>query len=258
MPDPRRLAGAAALALVWLSRLPVGRWLPDPPPSLAASVWAFPLAGIVIGALGAGAYALAAACGLPPVIAAILAVGAQVLATGGLHEDGLADFADGMGGTNIQQRLQIMRDSRIGSYGALTLGLVTALRIAALATLPLGGAIAALIVGGALSRAGLVVALRLMPPARPDGLGRQGGRSAIPQVAAALIIGLITGIISVLLGYYGGFITLFLAIVTLAAVQFWLGGLARRRLGGQTGDVLGALQQAGETAMLTILAARLS
>ncbi|WP_294931420.1 adenosylcobinamide-GDP ribazoletransferase [uncultured Paracoccus sp.] len=258
MPDPRRLPGAAALALVWLSRLPVGRWLPDPPPSLAASVWAFPLAGIVIGALGAGAYALAVVCGLPPAVAAILAVGAQMLATGGLHEDGLADFADGMGGTSIQQRLQIMRDSRIGSYGALTLGLVTALRIAALAALPPGGAIAALIVGGALSRAGLVVALRLMPPARPDGLGRQGGRPARPQVAAALAIGLMSGIIAVLSGYYGGFITLFLAIVALAAVQFWLGRLARRRLGGQTGDVLGALQQAGETAMLTILAARLS
>lgn len=246
---------AILLALVWLSRLPVGRWLPDPPPALAASVWAFPLAGAVIGALGAGAYALATLAGLPQVLAAIVAVGAQILITGGLHEDGLADFADGLGGADVAQRLQIMRDSRIGSHGALALGLVCALRIAALAALPFAAAIAALIVSAVLSRAGLVVALNLMPPARRDGLGRQGGRPGRGQVGAALILAMSCAVVSLSICSMTS-MNLIPGLMALISAQLWLGFLAQHRLGGQTGDVLGALQQVGEAAFLCLLAAR--
>ncbi|MDN3711343.1 adenosylcobinamide-GDP ribazoletransferase [Paracoccus cavernae] len=99
--------------------------------------------GLVVGSIAAAVFAATMALGLPQALAAILAVAAMVWLSGGLHEDGLADLADGMGGPNRERRLEIMRDSRIGSYGALTLGLVTAIRITALAVLPVPAAIGA-------------------------------------------------------------------------------------------------------------------
>ncbi len=168
MGAARRLA-EARLALALLTRLPVGR-LPDPAPPLAASAWAWPLAGLAAAILPALVFWAAP---LPPLMAALLALAAGVVATGGLHEDGLSDVADGFGGGPTRERkLEIMKDSRIGSYGALALALGLGLRATGLAAAPdaCTGA-AALLALGAASRAGLPAAMVLLAPARPGGLG---------------------------------------------------------------------------------------
>ncbi|MDZ7905514.1 MAG: adenosylcobinamide-GDP ribazoletransferase [Cypionkella sp.] len=123
------------LALMLLTRLPAGHLAQagDPPP-LARAVWAYPIVGALVGAMGAGVLVGAATLGLAPSIAATLALAVCILATGGLHEDGLADVADGFGGGQDRARkLEIMRDSRIGSYGTLALILSLALRVQILA-----------------------------------------------------------------------------------------------------------------------------
>src|SRR5690606_31782388 len=152
---------------------PLGQFLPAAPPHLAQAAWAFPLAGLVVGLAGAAVLALGGLAGLPAMLAALLAVGATILATGGLHEDGLADLADGTGGATREKRLEIMRDSRIGSYGVLALILAVGLRAAAIAAL-FGQpwlAAAGMVGLAAASRAGMAAGLRLMPPARAGGLG---------------------------------------------------------------------------------------
>src|SRR4051812_17521423 len=125
------------VALAFYTRLPVAQPTPADGAALARAGWAAPLVGALIGALGALAYWIAIRLNLPPLVAATLAVGATLLLTGGLHEDGLADTADGFGGGAARQQiLDIMRDSRIGTYGALALGISLLLRIGALSDLP--------------------------------------------------------------------------------------------------------------------------
>lgn len=228
-----------ALTLGFFTRLPVGRNV-APLPTLAAAAWALPLAGLAVAAPGAVLLALA-----PGPLGAILAVGLAVWLSGGLHEDGLADLADGMGGRDRARRLEIMRDSRIGSYGVLALGLVTALRIAALAALPFAGA--AFLALAMLSRAGMAL-LMAMPPARREGLGAGAGRPVRRVLAAAGVIALASA--ASLIGP-GRMAVAVPAVVLAQAAIAWL---AARRLGGQTGDVLGAAQQAGEASGLVALA----
>lgn len=245
-PPPRAVRDLA-LALVWLTRLPLGGVLERNPPPLAAAVWAFPLVGLVVGALSAGVLALALWLGLPVAVAVVLAVLAQIRLTGGLHEDGLADYADGCGARDRARALEIMRDSRIGSYGVLALIGALALRataLAALAQVSLTAACLALVAAAVLSRTGMAAALAWMPPARRDGLGRGAGRVAPARLALALVIGLVLALAC-------GALT---AALAGAGAQLWLGLGARRRLGGQTGDVLGAIQQVGEVAVLVSLA----
>lgn len=243
-----------AVALLWLTRLPVAWLLPRDLPVLAQAAWAFPLVGLAVGLI-AGAVLLAAiAAGLSPAIAALLAVGALMLTTGALHEDGLADFADAAGGATRERRLEIMRDSRIGSYGVLALIVVTGLRIAALTALAASPwlAAAALVGTGAASRAGMAAGLGLMPPARADGLGRQAGRPGRGAVGVALLLGAATLLIPAAMSAQPLAAWLLAAGAT-ALAGLWVAGRAMRRLGGQTGDVLGAIQQAGEAAGLVAL-----
>ncbi|WP_347267283.1 adenosylcobinamide-GDP ribazoletransferase [Paracoccus sp. (in: a-proteobacteria)] len=243
----RRLAEAAT-ALVWLTRLPAGRLIGTPAPVLAQAAWAFPLAGLAVGLLAALVLALAAVLHLPPGLAALLAVGAMIWTTGALHEDGLADLADAAGARTPERRLEIMRDSRIGSYGVLALIMVTGLRVMAVAALMARDALlaqAALVGMAMASRAGVVVALAVMRPARADGLGRAAGRPGGGALAVALCFGaaalLLPSCWLGLPGWMG-------LIAAVAAAQAWLARRAGRALGGQTGDVLGALQQVGEAA----------
>jgi adenosylcobinamide-GDP ribazoletransferase len=176
----------------------------------------------------------------------------MILATGGLHEDGLADLADGFGGGRTRERaLEIMRDSRIGSFGAIALGLSLILRAGCLAALAPGQAFWGLIALGAASRASMPWVLHLMPPARDDGLGRSAAsvRREIALSASAL------GFLACLPLGVG------VAILTLAAgaaAAAGLAALAQRRIGGQTGDVCGAVQQAAEIAGWCALAAILT
>ncbi len=240
------------VAVAFYTRLPVGLAAPVDGAAIARASWASPLVGGLIGALGALAYWIAIRLNLPPMVAATLAVGATLLLTGGLHEDGLADTADGFGGgATRQQALDIMRDSRIGTYGALALGLSLWLRISALADLPNPGLVAcALIAAHAAARAGLPGFMGLVAPARAEGLAASAGAPTPARAGVAVLIGV------VLLGLTLGLRTGLIALVLLcggAAVMAWL---CRRRIGGQTGDVLGALEQTGECLVLLVTAAR--
>ncbi|MDO5703976.1 MAG: adenosylcobinamide-GDP ribazoletransferase, partial [Paracoccus sp. (in: a-proteobacteria)] len=117
MAEPYARWHQAVLAVAFLTRLPVARLLPAHIIPLNSAAWAFPLAGAVVGGAGAAVLAVAVGAGFPVLLAALLALSAMILTTGGLHEDGLADLADAAGGATRERRLEIMRDSRIGSYG---------------------------------------------------------------------------------------------------------------------------------------------
>lgn len=223
-----------------LTRIPVGN-LSGEVPTMGASAWGWPAVGLVIGGLSALVWWAGLAIGLPPLPAAALAILAGTLATGGLHEDGLADLADGFGGGQDKaRRLEIMRDSRIGSYGALAIGFSLLLRVGALASLSGCDGALALIALAAASRAILPAALHLMPPARTDGLGRAAGEVGLRRLLLALVLG---GVALCLTGPG----TLAVGVV-MAAAPLALGLLAMRKIGGQTGDVLGAMQQVSELA----------
>src|SRR5262249_8153233 len=151
--DPAGWLADLQVALGFLTRLPVGAV-----GSLGNAAWTFPLVGLIVGVLAALVFAIARGLSLPHEIAAILAVATAIALTGALHEDGLADTADGFGGgVERWQRLAIMRDSRIGSYGVIALVMSVLIRVEALAALPGPGRVAAaLIAAHALSRAALV------------------------------------------------------------------------------------------------------
>lgn len=239
------------LAFLLLSRLPAGR-IAGPVPPISAACWAWPVVGAALGAIGALVWLAARALGLPPDMAAFLALTALVAASGAMHEDGLADLADGFGGgRGRDEKLAIMRDSRIGSYGACALILALGLRLGGIVALADAGvAVAALIGLGAASRAGLAAALVAMPPARGDGLGHAAataGRDPVPAGVAALI-----GVLCLL---PLGFATALVTALAIALAVLVTGALAMRQIGGQTGDVLGAMQQAGECAGWIALAA---
>lgn len=237
-------------ALMFLTRLPVrwpGAW---PEGLMARSTRAYPLIGALIGAAAATVLGLAWLAGLPPLPAALLAVAAQILLTGALHEDGLADTADGLGGGRDRDaKLAIMRDSRIGAYGVLAMILAIAARVLALGSLPLIEAAAALIAAGAVSRACLPALMRLLHPARRDGVGASAGRPALSVAATAFLLGL--AIAGPLLGPVAGLV----ALPAMLAAVLLLAWLAHRQIGGYTGDILGASQQVAEIAVLLSLVA---
>ncbi len=236
--------------------------LPLPAPADAAApafsrfAWAAPLAGAVIGALGALALAFAYGLGLPATLAAVAAVATLAVVCGGLHEDGLADFADGLAvGRSREERLAIMRDSRIGVFGATALTLTLVARVAAVAALAGGGlgrAAAGLILAGAAARLGALVPLASLAPARSDGMGVSASPLSPTDLLAAAAA---TAAVAVVLGLGGlGFVRAIFAAVLACAAAGGIALLARARLGGQTGDVAGAAEQAAEiTALVGLL-----
>lgn len=236
------------LALSLLTRMPVGAI--DPCPAPAAAVWAYPLAGLVPGLACGLALWAGQAAGLAPLAAALVALAASAWATGGLHEDGLADMTDGLsGGRTPARRLEIMRDSRVGSHGALALILATGLRAAALAELAGPAALAVPLTASMLSRGGLPMLMAALPPARPGGLGAGAAEGLRGRtVAAAAVVAM--ALAAVLVGLPAALGAAGVGVACMAAV----GILARRRLGGQTGDVLGAALIVAETSMLLVLA----
>jgi adenosylcobinamide-GDP ribazoletransferase len=219
---------------------------------LADSVWAFPLVGAGIGGATALALLLAQLIGLASWGAALLSVLAGIAMTGALHEDGLADTADGFfGGRDREEKLAILRDSRQGTYGVLAIVMSVLLRAAALAGI--GDVIhagLALIAAHSASRAALPAAMWKLAPARPDGLGATAGTPRAGGAMAAALIG--TAIALAALGPVRGAMALCLT----GAIVFAMAEVARRQIGGYTGDVLGAFQQVAEIAMLLAASAR--
>ncbi len=235
----------------FLTRLPVSRFASPETGLLARSMRAFPIVGVLVGAVGWVSFALARALGLDDAIAALLTLLVTILLTGALHEDGLADTADGFGGGEDREaRLAIMRDSRSGAFAILALILSLGLRGAALAALGAAGSVGpALIAAHTVSRAALPLLMRFLEPARSDGLGASAGQP--DEIAALWCLGL--GVLAAVL--FLGFGRGLLALLVAAAAVASLGMLARRRIGGYTGDVLGAAQQVGEIVMLLAAAA---
>lgn len=237
------------VAAALLTRLPVALEPETAAARSRAAIWAYPAVGAIVGLFGGVVYAVAVGLGGAPGVAAALAIATQAIVTGFLHEDGLADSADGLGGgRDPEARLLIMRDSRLGAFGAGALMLVLLARWSAIAALPPGAAIVALTVAGALSRAAMVGAMWVLPFARQDGLaamvGRPSNETALAGLALAALIALVAGWLGVVA----------VALVGAAAAAVSIAAL--RRIGGQTGDVLGAVQQASEVVALAALSAR--
>ncbi|MDP4002826.1 adenosylcobinamide-GDP ribazoletransferase [Methylobacterium sp. NEAU K] len=247
--------------LRFYSRLPVPQLPGEPDPHRSPDFTTLPrmlpLAGLILALPAALILAAAWWIGLGPFLAATLAVTVMVVATGALHEDGLADVADGFGGgTTRERRLEIMRDSRIGAFGGAALVLALALRIGALATLldRTGHAAAtALLLAAAVSRLAALAPMVLLPPARPGGLSASVGRPNRASLTVALGICLVVALFAVPLGLPVHGVALMILFAGLAALA--LTRLARRKIGGQTGDVIGACQQVSEIAALLALVA---
>ena len=235
-------------AIIFCTRLPLLRATPIADGALAKAAWAFPLAGLVVGVIGALIYALAHRAGLPAWPAATLTVAATLIVTGCLHEDGLADTVDGFGGGNTrEQKLDIMRDGRIGVYGMCALVISLLLRVGALASLPDARAVVwALIAAHAAARATMPALMLLLPPARSDGLSFTAGRPPSDSVAAAAVLALL--ILMICLHPARGL----LAAIVLTIVVMLTAWLSSSQIEGQTGDVLGALEQVGEIAVLIV------
>ena len=241
-----------AVAIAFLSRLPAAL-ASHAPGRLARASRAFPAAGLLIGALGAIAYVVAWGLELYPLPAALVAVAVLVWLTRALHEDGLADFTDGLAGATPEHRLQIMRDVHVGSFGVLALILALAFRVVTLAEIADPGAVArVLIAGAALSRAAVVVLMARLPLARPDGLAREAGRPSGDEVTVAVGIGLAATFLLL------PWLPALLCTLFAAAGSFAVAWLARQRLGGVSGDVLGASQQAAEIGFLLAAAVSLT
>ncbi|MDQ2091097.1 adenosylcobinamide-GDP ribazoletransferase [Marimonas arenosa] len=237
----------AALAL--LSRWPLR--IPERALARGArTAWSWPLVGLALAGLAALTAWIAQILGIPEEISALLALTTLVVLTGALHEDGLADTADGFwGGFETTRRLEIMRDSRIGSYGVLALVLSLLLRGAGLIALS-DHLFAALVVPAATSRAAMAYVMDTLPGVRPDGLSHTTGLPGADALRAALLI---AAVIALLFAGWAGI----WAIVAAAAACVLVANLALAKVGGQTGDVLGATQQITEIAALLALTATL-
>lgn len=251
-----RLANDApdfALALQFLTRLPV----PEVEFSEAAakrSVGWYPGVGLVVGAVTAGVFCLAALV-VPQIMAALIAVAAGLVLTGALHEDGLADLCDGLGGGrgDPARALEIMRDSRIGAYGAIGLGMALALRVMALALMPVWVVPGALIIGAAVSRASMVRAMSDVNYVRAQGAGSAlAGAMAKPVLHRALITAAVVAVLGwPIFGFWAGMS----GVLGLAAAHLGLRRIYEPRLGGYTGDCLGAVQIVSEVGFLVGLLA---
>lgn len=234
--------------LAFLTRVPIQKSAPSSFGEIVQSVWTFPLIGVLIGVFAATIYWLGDTFGFSPFVSALLTVAATLTLTGGLHEDGLADTSDGFGaGGTRERKLEIMRDSRTGAFGVSALVLSILLRAGAIASLAEPDLVApALIAAHAGARAVLPLFLWLVPNARQDGLAASVGHPPTARVMMALFIGFTTLVLCLGLG---GALIAVLAIVAAIGALAWL---CLGQIGGQTGDVLGALEQVCEILILLI------
>lgn len=233
-----------ALALSLLTRLPIK--LDDEEFDRSAqAAWAYPLVGLVTGVLACLAASLSLWLGLPLWCAAIFAVATPIIATGAMHEDGLADCADGFwGGWDSAMRLKIMKDSQIGTYGLLALLFSQAIRFGAvLEILQWDRWVLPLIALHMASRAVMPVIMTALPHARDTGLSRSVGKVSQQSAIKSALIGL--GALIIAFGLAG----LFYGAIAALSV-FCLARLAMAKISGQTGDVCGAAQQVAEVALL--------
>lgn len=237
------------ISVVFLTRLPAPGWPKAAARKLSTGIWAFPIAGVLVATIAGVVYAICDALGLPVYISSLFAVVALIIATGGLHEDGLSDLADGVwGGTDPAKRLAIMSDSRIGAFGAIALIVSVSGRAAAIATIgqPLF-VLGALVAAAAVSRATMPALMAVGTPAKADGLGATAGKPATAAWGGAFLLAVVICAVAA----PDGWLACLIAAGTGAALIAWF---AHRNLGGYTGDVAGAAQQVAELFALTVIA----
>jgi adenosylcobinamide-GDP ribazoletransferase len=243
------------IALQFFTRLPIPAWVGFEASWLQHASRYFPLVGVVVAAIASVVHA-AAALVLPAPVAAVLSTAASIYITGAFHEDGFADTCDGLGGGMTKERaLEIMKDSRVGAYGAIGIVCMLAAKLSALALLPPHLAVAALLVAHPVSRLAATALIWRLDYVRGEGkakpLAQQmtGGEFTIAALTCALPA---AGVLA------AGWMTpaaLAAAVLASAAAALWLGRLFVRRLGGYTGDCLGAVQQLAEAlAYVAVLA----
>lgn len=255
---------AIAQALRFYSRLPVPHFSfetePHAMPDFSRIAWAIPVAGAIIGMVGGLMGAGAMLAGLSPMIAASLSLATLVIITGCFHEDGLADACDGLwGGTTPERRLEIMRDSRVGAYGAAGLALSLLIRFAALAELfrlmgPFAGI--AIVAVTSFSRALSLIPTIALGPARTSGIAAESLMPGRTALLAALMVG--AAIFAGLVLWLDLASALWMALPPLALAIVLAISVMRAKIGGFTGDLLGATQQLAEIALLLTLAAAIS
>jgi len=247
-----------ARSVAFLSRIRVpGRYFEGHDGRLSVAVRAFPTAGVLILLPAAALLAVLAMLGTPPYLSAFLVLAVQTLLTGALHEDGLSDAADGIGGgRDRESTLSIMKDSRVGSYGVVALVLSFGLRASALAAImtalsPIGSACALLAVAAA-SRAAMVWHWQALPPARPDGVAAAAGQPERGAAQAALVSG--AAIVLLLLLPAAPLLGIASMVLAAAAAVFAFSDVVSDKIGGHTGDTIGASEQVAEIAALAALA----
>lgn len=233
-------------AVGFLTVVPVTRAAADPGDRLGRAY--FPAVGALVGLVSGIAFILGAAV-VTTLVAAVAAVATGALLSGGLHLDGLADSADGLlGGGNRERRLEIMRDPRVGSFGAIALVLVLIGDVAALSAMTSARALAALVAAGALSRLALLAVVAFVPYSRTEGLGIAAlGGHRVADLAVGCLLTLVACVLDIRRALVGA------AMVTLTTLV--VVSLARRRIGGATGDVYGACTEIGQLAALVAFAA---
>ena len=250
LPKLGDIATDVRIGLSLVTILPLGPSTQISEGDIARAGWTFPLAGLLVGLLGAAIYAIAYKLGLSSAPAALLAIAGTIIVTGALHEDGLADSADSLGGRTRDRKLEIMRDSRIGSFGVCALVVSLGLRWSALAAIAAPRSVLiALLLAHTAARAGLPLFMALVPPARTDGLSAGAGGPAGLNTAIALGLGAVV----LAAGFGPG--KAIMAVVLLAIIGLAVAWLAIRQIGGQTGDVLGAYEQIAEIVILLMAAA---
>ncbi|MBL0374870.1 adenosylcobinamide-GDP ribazoletransferase [Rhizobium sp. KVB221] len=242
----------------FLSRLPVpDRFFSGYDGGMGRAVGAFPIAGLLITIPSAAIFVVLRMASTEPLLAAMIALAVQTLLTGALHEDGLSDTADGVGGGQTRERaLEIMRDSRIGSYGASALVISYGIRAAALASIaallnPIQAGLC-LVAVAALSRTAMVWHWSALPPARRDGVAASAGLPEADAVKAASVFACVIAVVA--LWPAAGLVPMFAAFAASIAASWAMTTYIRSRLGGHTGDTIGATQQCAEMAALCSLA----
>ena len=245
------------VALQFFTRLPIPAWVGFEKDWLQHASRYFPLVGCVVAAIAAAVYAVAALL-LPAPVAAVLSTAASIYLTGAFHEDGFADTCDGLGGGVTRTRaLDIMKDSRIGAYGAVGIVCMLATKLSALAMLPPAQAVVALFLAHPLSRLAAASLIWQLEYVRGEGKAKP---LAQQMTTAEFTIASATALLPAALLLAGGWAAARAVIAALLAVLFaalWLGHKFQRRLGGYTGDCLGAVQQVAEALVYVAVLATL-
>ncbi len=242
------------VSLVFLTRLPVRTNFSFSMKAVGSASRCFPLVGLLVGGISGGVFLGAMIVGIPVFVAAFLCLSSQILLTGALHEDAIGDVADGFGGGGDKSRkLEIMRDSRVGTYAVVALILTLGLKATAIASIEDTYLAFAIIVSAAVVSRGMMVwAMNLLPFARNDGLGASAGKPPLTVCLCALAFSIVIPLFT--LGPYLGSVGLLCAIFG----SFVMSMIAYRQIGGQTGDVLGSVQQVSEIFFFIALTAILS